>query len=157
PDRPEDHGQGAEHADDAGRGHAAGADVEQVVVADLADRHVLDHPDVDALLDLLLGGGDVAGHVLADEVDGRDDDEVAEDGAGHHDGADAQADDVADPEQLGGHVAGKDGGAVDELEGDGYGFGEDLQADGGELVGEGDAEADEHGGAGGAALLGGDQ
>src|SRR5205823_320100 len=88
------HRQGLEHANDPGGGHAAGADEQQVVVADLADRH---------LLDGLVAGRNDTGGVFADEGDDRDDDEVAEDRPGHHHGAGPQPDDIADAEQFGRH------------------------------------------------------
>ena len=53
----------------------------------------------------LPAGAAEAGSVLAEVVNRRRDHQRAHDAAGHHDGADPRADDVADAEKLGGHVA----------------------------------------------------
>ena len=93
----------------------------------------------------------------ADEIDQRNDDQVAQHGARHHDCAGSITDDVADAEQFGGHVAGKGRGFVDGGDRDGNCLFDKVEGERSELVDESDAEADEDGCSSGAALFPGDE
>ena len=87
-----DGGKGLHHADEAAGRDGARADVEHIRAADVVGRHV--------------GDGHRArrerpGERFAEKLDQRDQHEIREHAARGHDRRDAEADDVADAEQLG--------------------------------------------------------
>ena len=101
----EDGGGGAEQGDQAGCGDGSRAHGTDVGLPEVGGGHVGDERGA---------GIEWRAEVRPEEVDGRHQHEPGEDSAGEHDGGDADADDVADAEVLGGAV-GADGGAFEDV------------------------------------------
>ena len=96
-ERVQDRGQRLQQVDDPAGGHRAGADVADVARPDVVGQHLVDGD-----------GGRVQRQrpSLAEQRDGRDQDQPGQQAAADHDGRRPVADDVADAHQLGRDVHG---------------------------------------------------
>ena len=107
-------------------------------------------------MDELRGREQGGRQAVAEELDRGDQHPGRQDAAGDHDAGDFRADDVADADELGGHLA-ADRGSLEEVE---HALGRvvpELEAAHEDLIDRGDAEAREHRPGAGAALLADDQ
>ena len=93
------------------------------------------------------------GQPFAEKHDERRQHESAQNGAGHHERCGARADDVADAQHFGSHVARQHRRLAEERQRHGHGACEHVEDFGESLVDDGDAEADEDRRPAGAAFL----